>query len=212
MTDTHRGQLARIYARFETDTQSFTTAAACSRGCAYCCKAAGSIDATTQEGLVIKDYLRQLSKPQRKQVEKALLKEIRQREQGRVVACPFLQRNDACIIYAVRPFSCRRIYSLHVCTPEAPPQVHRQVMAKAAAVIATLRRNDPNGYSGHLSFILHMLAQERFLSTYLAGHFEPETIMAFGQTHRISINRMAPAADGDPCPDVESPRPRHPER
>jgi uncharacterized protein len=205
MTDTHRVQLTRIYAHFETDARPFTTAAACSRGCAYCCKAAGSIDATTQEGLVIQAYLAQLPKRQRKETEKALHKEVRQRQRGQVVACPFLQKNDTCLIYPVRPFSCRRIYSLHVCTPEAPPQVHRQVMAKAGAAITELRHSDPNGYSGHLSYILHMLTQERFASTYLAGHFEPESVMAFGKAHRISINRMAPAAGSVPFTEREAP-------
>lgn len=187
----HRSQLEALYSRFEADAHPFKAEAACAKGCAFCCSAAGSIDATTQEGLVIQAFIEQLPKPQRKSIQKDLRKEVRRREQGAVVACPFLQKNEACGIYPVRPFSCRRVYSLHRCSPEAPPQVHRQVMALAEQIIAELRALDPNGYSGHLSYILHMLTQERFLETYLAGNFEPEAVMAFGKTHRISINRMA---------------------
>lgn len=186
----HRSQLEALYSRFEADAQPFKAEAACAKGCAFCCSAAGSIDATTQEGLVIQAFIEQLPKPQRRAMEKSLAKEVRQREQGKVVPCPFLQRNKACAIHPVRPFSCRRVYSLHRCTTEAPPQVHRQVMELAELTIAALRTLDPNGYSGHLSYILHMLTQERFRDTYLAGDFEPEAVMAFGKTHRISINRM----------------------
>jgi len=47
-----------------------------------------------------------------------------------------------------------------------------------------------NGYSGHLSYILHMLDTPRFMQTYLAGESKPEGVMAFGQSHRIVINKM----------------------
>lgn len=185
-----KAHLETLYSQFETDAQPYRAEAACAKGCAFCCSAAGSIDATTQEGVEIQAFIDQLPKPQRKSIEKALNKEVRQREQGKVVTCPFLQKSRACSIYPVRPFSCRRIYSLHQCTRDAPPQVHRQVMALAQETITVLRALDPNGYSGHLSYILHMLSQERFLTTYLSGDFQPEEIMAFGKTHRISINRM----------------------
>jgi hypothetical protein len=66
-------------------------------------------------------------------------------------------------------------------------------MALAEATITALRENDPNGYSGHLGYILHMLAQERFRDTYLAGDVAPQAVMAFGKTHQISINRMTPS-------------------
>jgi Fe-S-cluster containining protein len=188
--DVYRTRLAQIYQRFETAAAAYKQQAACGKGCAYCCTAAGSIDATTQEALVVEAHIAQLPKPQRKALAKALHKEMRQREQGQVVACPFLARNNTCRVYPVRPFSCRRIYSLEVCSPKAPPQLHRQVMAQAETTIAELRASDPNGYSGHLSYILHMLAQAPFRDTYLNGDFAPEAVMAFGKTHRISINRM----------------------
>jgi len=94
------------------------------------------------------------------------------------------------MIYPVRPFACRRVYSLHVCTKEKPPQLHRQVMERAAETVKALQRLDLNGYSGHLSYILHMLEAPRFMQTYLAGESKPEEIMAFGKSHGIVINKM----------------------
>ncbi len=184
----------QIYARFQAEAKPFMSAAACAEGCAYCCRAAGRIDATTQEGLVIQTAIAQLPKSQRRAVEKRLRREVRQREQGHIVACPFLQKNDTCQIYPVRPFSCRRVYSLHRCREGAPPRLHRQVMALADAAIEALRQCDPNGYSGHLSYILHMLTEQRFRDIYLTGGFAPEAVMAFGRSHQISINRKMPVA------------------
>lgn len=94
------------------------------------------------------------------------------------------------MIYAVRPFACRRVYSLHVCTKEMPPQLHRRVMERAAETVATLQRLDRNGYTGHLSYILHMLDAPRFTQTYLKGESKPEEVAAFGKSHSIVINKM----------------------
>jgi hypothetical protein len=99
-------------------------------------------------------------------------------------------KNNACMIYENRPFSCRRIYSAHVCSQDAPPAVSRQVMERADQTIAALQTLDDTGYSGHLSYILYMLSVPAFLNTYTAGEFKPEEIMEFGKAHRIAINRM----------------------
>ena len=99
-------------------------------------------------------------------------------------------KTKACMIYAIRPFACRRIYSLHTCTREKPPILSRQVMVIAEEKIKERQRLDENGYSGHLSFILHMLNSPRFLKTSLGGDFKPAEMMAFGKAHRIIINKM----------------------
>ncbi len=99
-------------------------------------------------------------------------------------------KNNACMIYEVRPFSCRRIYSAHVCSRTNPPMVNRQVMAAADQSIKALQQLDINGYSGHLSFILYMLSTPAFLDTYKKGEFKPEEIMEFGKAHKIAINKM----------------------
>jgi Fe-S-cluster containining protein len=183
-------KVKEIYDQHESHTAAFREAAACEKGCAFCCTDAGSIDMTTLEGLLIRSRIEKLPRPQQKALYKALAKDARRREKGESSPCPFLLKNMACGIYDVRPFSCRRIYSLKKCGPQQSPMLHRQVMALAKDAIRSLQQIDGNGYSGHLSYIMHMLDTRAFLSTYLAGEFQPEAIMVYGKTHRIVINRM----------------------
>ena len=99
-------------------------------------------------------------------------------------------KNQACMIYNQRPFACRRIYSLHVCNAERPPVLHRPAMKLADDAIRRLQILDDTGYSGHISFILQMLDNPKFLKTYLALEHRPEEIMQFGKAHQLIINRM----------------------
>lgn len=94
------------------------------------------------------------------------------------------------MIYADRPFSCQRIYSVHVCTRNNPPVVNRQVIETADQAIKALQELDRTGYSGHLSYILYMLSSRNFYDTYRQGDFKPEEIMTFEKAHRIVINKM----------------------
>jgi len=187
-----------IYAAFEAETAVYRSEAACARGCAFCCTDASSIDCTTLEGLVIRNHIGRLPRARQTTLKKALRRDMQKREAGEKVPCPFLTKKAACAIYTVRPFSCRRIYSLHTCSKDKPPILSRQVMAMARKTITALQRLDDTGYSGHLSYILHMLDAPRFLAAYRAGEFKPEEIMAFGQSHRIVINRMVAGPEGDP--------------
>jgi uncharacterized protein len=183
--------LEAIYQSFAQATAAFRSQAACATGCAYCCTDAGRIEATTLEGLRICERLAKLPRPRQVGLKKALKRDMQRREAGAPSPCPFLMKTRACLIYPIRPFACRRIYSLHRCSPEQPPVLNRQVMRIAEDTIADLQRLDDNGYSGHLSFILHMLAAPRFLAVYTSGGFKPEEIMTFGKSHRIAVNRMA---------------------
>ena len=183
-------QLKDIYAAFNADTRDIVQGHSCSRGCSFCCKDAGSIDITTLEGMVIRKAMEKMPKSRQKTLTKAFRSEIKQREAGKTVPCPFLMKNNACLIYKDRPFSCRRIYSAHACTQDAPPAVSRQVMERADQAIAALQKLDNTGYSGHLSYILYMLSVPAFQTTYTAGEFKPAQIMEFGKAHRIVINRM----------------------
>jgi Fe-S-cluster containining protein len=183
--------LEKIYRSFDREATAYRSGVACESGCAFCCTDAGRIDAITLEGLRIRDRIDKMPRPRQISLRKALKRDMQKREAGLPSPCPFLMKTKACLIYPIRPFACRRIYSLHRCSKEQPPLLTRQVMAIAAKAIAALQRLDENGYSGHLSFILHMLDTPRFLATYQAGDFRPEEIMAFGKTHRIAINRMA---------------------
>ncbi len=53
-----------------------------------------------------------------------------------------------------------------------------------------MQQLDDTGYSGHISFILHLLDRPSFRKLYLAGGFDPQKIMAFGRAHGIIINRF----------------------
>ena len=183
-------QVPAIYAAFETDVASYKTDAACKKGCAFCCMHPGSIDITTLEGLAIRTEIMRLPRSLQVKLRKVLKRDMQKRETGRSNPCPFLMQNLACRIYAQRPFACRRVYSLHTCNAECPPMLHRAVMQTAAETIRRLQLLDDTGYSGHLSFILFMLAESKFLETYLAGDHRPAEIMHFGKSHRIIINRM----------------------
>lgn len=183
-------QLKDIYATFEADTRELIQGRACARGCSFCCESAGSIDITTLEGMMIRGAMDKMPKSRQRTLTKAFRSEIRQREAGKAAPCPFLMKNKACMIYENRPFSCRRIYSVHVCSQQTPPAVSRQVMERADQVITALQTLDNNGYSGHLSYILYMLSVPAFLNTYTTGKFKPEEIMDFGKRHNIVINRM----------------------
>ena len=182
--------LQPIYDAFEQAAAPYKAQAACHKGCAYCCTEAGSIHITTLEGLAIQNAMTGLAKPQRSKVKKALEKEMKRREKGLSSPCAFLMKNKACMIYDARPFACRRIYSLEICSREKPPILSRHVMEMGENTIKSLQRLDETGYSGHLSYILHMLDAPRFLETYLAGAFKPEEVTDFGKSHQILINRM----------------------
>jgi Fe-S-cluster containining protein len=190
--------LENIYQSFERETAAFRSAAACAKGCAYCCTDAGRIDGTTLEGLRIRERIAKMSRPRQVNLKKALKRDMHKREAGGLSPCPFLMKTGACMIYPVRPFACRRIYSLHRCSKEQPPVLSRQAMAIADNAIAALQRLDANGYSGHLSFILHMLDAPRFLAVYRSGDFKPEEVMAFGKSHQIVINKMAVTPSASP--------------
>jgi Fe-S-cluster containining protein len=186
-------KLVQIYDYFLKETEGFQGNAACGKGCAFCCAEAGSIDITTLEGLQIREAIGRMLRRRQTEIKKALAKEMKKREVGGVVPCPFLQKNNACMIYEVRPFACRRIYSLHRCSRENPPQLSRRYMAIAQKTLKTVQLLDDHGYSGPITYILHMLEVPGFIGTYLAGEMKPEEIMAFGKTHRIVINKMVAA-------------------
>jgi hypothetical protein len=188
-------RLQPIYDEFATLVDPFTAEAACGKGCAFCCSDAGSIHITTLEGLVIRERIERLPRARQVAVKKSLAADMKRRERNQPSACPLLMKNRACMIYDRRPFACRRIYSLKVCSPNQHPVLSKQVMAFGDDTIRKLQQLDDTGYSGHLAYILHMLEAPAFLKTYLAGKHRPEEIMQFGKSHGILINRMVVATN-----------------
>jgi len=183
-------KLQFIYEEFEVAAALYKAEAACTKGCAFCCTDAGSIHITTLEGLAIRACIDRQPRSRQVAVNKALAADMKRRERSQPSACPLLMKNRACLIYEHRPFACRRIYSLKTCSRSQHPVLSKQVMVFGDEAIRKLQQLDATGYSGHLSYILHMLAAPAFLDIYLAGEYRPEAVMQFGKSHGIVINRM----------------------
>jgi len=183
-------KLTEIYSDFEKSVDEFKKFAACKIGCADCCIYVGNVDITTMEGIVIQNRLETFEKKLKAKIRKKLDKNKAERERGILAKCAFLKEEDnTCRIYDIRPFSCRRIYSIKQCN-QSQPVVHRQVIELADYTISKLQQLDDTGYSGHMSFILYLLGKTGFRKAYLTGKFNPGEIMNFGKSHGIIINRF----------------------
>ncbi len=183
-------RLKEIYECFDRDARAFKKHAICKIGCAYCCTDVGDVDTTTLEGVVIRDRVKRFPQPVRRDVKKKIDENRRAKETARIAPCPFLKVDETCMIYDIRPFSCRQLYSVRECRGRGPT-VHRQAAALAKQAVKEIQRVDDTGYSGHLSFILHLLDRPGFTKFYLSGGFDPAKIAEFGKAHRLVINRFA---------------------
>lgn len=181
----NREKLLAIYEQFESAAHVFKKEAVCKPGCAYCCTGVGNIDITTFEGLIIRDRIGSFSDSR---IREKIAENKSYKENGRIAPCPFLTPENTCLIYDIRPFICRHIYSLRTCGPEGA-MIHRPVRESAKKTITDIQRLDINGYSGHISFILHLLDLPEFGKVYLSGGFDPGSILSFGRSHGIIINR-----------------------
>ncbi|MFP5212960.1 MAG: YkgJ family cysteine cluster protein [Acidobacteriota bacterium] len=182
--------LLEIYARFEEMAEPFSRSAVCGPGCADCCTSVGDIDSTTLEGFNILGHLQGLDAARQKTFQKALKENARLKATSKFVRCPFLLKDDRCGIYSVRPFSCRRVYSVSTCGLQGPT-VSRQLWDLAEGTVTAIQELDDTGYSGHLTFIIQLVKEARFRKTYLSGGFSPDEISVFAQQHRLAINRFA---------------------
>lgn len=191
-----KADLQKIYNDYESEAHGYKAGAVCSKGCAYCCTHYGNLDITTQEGLRIDRHINRLRKSQKIQTQKAVLRNRRLKENDKNARCPFLKKNNACSIHTIRPFSCRQLYSLKKCG-ESGPTIHRQAADLARSAVLKLQQLDPNGYSGHISYILHLLQDDSFRDFYLNGGFDPEKIRPFAQPRGIVINRAMAKNTGE---------------
>jgi Fe-S-cluster containining protein len=187
--DAKREQLTEIYERFERDAAEFKRYAICQIGCAYCCKDVGNVDTNTLEGLIIWKRIESFPPDLRRHIKKRVAQNRSEKEKHPIARCPFLKEDETCLIYDIRPFSCRQLYSIRECRGRGPT-VHRQAVALAKKAVRDLQQLDDTGYSGHLSYILHLFDHPGFKEVYLPGGFDPGRIMKFGKTHGIIINRF----------------------
>jgi Fe-S-cluster containining protein len=183
-------RLKEIYARFEIDAYEFKKDAICKIGCTYCCTDVGNVDIITLEGVIIQERVNGLPQPVKGQVKRKIAQNKREKEKEKIARCPFLNEDHTCLIYDIRPFSCRQLYSIRECRGRGPT-VHRQATELAREAVKEIQRLDDTGYSGHISFVLHLLNMPGFGKLYLSGGFDPGKIAKFGKTHRLVINRFA---------------------
>ena len=181
-------KLLSLYGEFEAKARAYREAAVCTPGCADCCINVGNVDAVTLEGWIILERMKTLEPGRRSRLHQALAENARIKREATYARCPFLLDNLRCGIYPVRPFSCRRLYSLAPCG-ESGPTVHRQVWALAEETIAAIRELDDTGFSGHLSHILLLLQDPDFRRTYQNGEFAPDFIRPFEFARHLFINR-----------------------
>lgn len=182
-------RLKEIYERFESDASEFKKHAICKIGCTYCCTDVGNVDIITLEGVIIRDRVNSLPLPLKGQVKKRIAQNKLEKEKEKITRCPFLKEDNTCIIYDIRPFSCRQLYSIKECSGRGPT-FHRQSTELARETVKEIQRLDDTGYSGHISFILYLLDMPGFRRLYLSGGFDPGKIAKFGKPHRLVINRF----------------------
>jgi uncharacterized protein len=183
-------KLVDLYTQFEEAARPFTESAVCKKGCADCCTTVGNVDITTLEGAVILAHTQALADSARKQLNKKLTENREAKSRSKFARCAFLSEDNTCSIYSVRPLSCRRLYSLRTCGITGPT-VHRQLWEIAGRIETAAQLLDDNGYSGHMSHILHLLKDARFRKTYFADKFAPQDIRLFLVKYRLFINRHA---------------------
>jgi uncharacterized protein len=182
-----KGKLFELYAEFEQKAGSYLQAAVCARGCADCCTNVGEIDATTLEGLVILGHIQDLPADEQKRFEKSLKANRKARTKSTLARCAFLLEDNSCGIYPVRPFSCRRLYSVKTCS-ESGPTLSRQYWALSQEALGAIQQLDAAGYSGYVSQILTLLKDARFRKSYLQGHTTlPGAIPPFARPNRVAV-------------------------
>ena len=167
--ETKAKKLLELYWDFEDKARLYRAAAVCGIGCADCCINVGNVDAVTLEGWLILEYMNRMALERRSQLKEMIEGNAREKSESIYARCAFLQENLSCAIYPVRPFSCRRLYSLVRCG-ENGPTVHRRVWQMAEETIAAMQALDSGGCFGHLSHILLLLQDNEFRKDFLGGN------------------------------------------
>jgi hypothetical protein len=150
----------------------------------------GAVDITTLEGLFLQDAVRLLPSSLQKELRRRIKENRKVKGRSRFARCAFLLSDNLCAVYAARPFSCRRLYSMKRCG-EAGPTVHRRMWTIAERYVDSLRELDDTGCSGHMSYVLSLLNDARFLKSYLEGGFAPDVARELIHDHGLTVNRFA---------------------
>ena len=181
-------RLVELYENYERLVEPFKSQAVCEKGCASCCIDVGGVGATTLEGLIITEYLQGWDRQALKEINRGL-RENRNDKLSQVFArCALLDQEQSCRIYAVRPFSCRRLYSVRKCDGQGAV-VHRQAVMLGQKIEKELKELDADGCSGHLSFILHLLEKNGFRQDYLRENWSTAELKDIIERYELVVHR-----------------------
>jgi hypothetical protein len=184
-------QVFQLYEEYERLVQPYKTLAVCEKGCASCCIDVGSVGATTLEGLIIAEYLQGWDKQALKEIHRSLRENRHDKLKQVFVRCAFLDQEQSCRIYAVRPFSCRRLYSVKKCEGRGAV-VHRQAVVLGQKIERELQKLDSGGCSGHLSFILRLLEKNGFREDYLRENWSREKFKDIIERYELVVHKEDP--------------------
>ena len=184
-------QVFQLYDEYEKLVEPFKEQAVCEKGCASCCIDVGNVGATTLEGLIIIESLQGWDHQAMKEINRRLRENRREKLESLLVRCPFLDEEASCRIYRVRPFSCRRLYSVKKCDGQGAV-VHRQAIMLGRKVEKELQELDPEGCSGHLSFILHLLEKKPFRRGYVRGSWKVEDFRDIIERYELVVHKGGP--------------------
>ena len=177
-----------LYEKYERLVKPYKEQAVCEKGCASCCIDVGNVGATTLEGLIILEYLQGWDPQAVEEIIRNLGENRSEKLKRVLVRCPFLAEEASCRIYAVRPFSCRRLYSVKKCDGQGAV-VHRQAVVLGQKMEKELQELDLEGCSGHLSFILDLLEKEPFRRGYLKGSWKVEDFRDIIELYGLVVHR-----------------------
>ena len=180
-----------LYENYERLVQPYKSQAVCEKGCASCCIDVGSVGATTLEGLIILEYIQGWDRQALKEINRNLGENRNDKLSQVFSRCAFLDQEQSCRIYAVRPFSCRRLYSVRKCDGQGAV-VHRQAVMLGQKIEKELQELDPDGCSGHLSFILHLLEKNGFRQGYLRENWSTEKFKNLIERYELVLHKGAP--------------------
>jgi hypothetical protein len=180
-----------LYEQYERLVEPFKEQAVCEKGCASCCIDVGNVGATTLEGMIILEYLQSWDHQAIEKLNRSLKENRSEKLNSALVRCPFLDEEASCDIYHVRPFSCRRLYSVKKCHGQGAV-VHRQALVLGQKIEKELQNLDPGGCSGHLSYILHLLENETFRRDYVQGRWRLEDFRAIIERYELVVHKGGP--------------------
>jgi hypothetical protein len=180
-----------LYEKYERLVEPYKSQAVCEKGCASCCIDVGSVGATTLEGLIILEYIQGWDRQALKEMNRNLRENRNDKLSQVFTRCAFLDQEQSCRIYAVRPFSCRRLYSVRKCDGQGAV-VHRQAAVLGQKIEKELQKLDPDGCSGHLSFILHLLEKNGFRQGYLRENWSAEKFKDIIERYELVVHKEGP--------------------